>query len=74
MSQLKCEVLERRVLFETLGVYELWTTFRLGGSYTGLYRVLGGLIKGHITNFVQGSYRDCKNLIRSPQGLHGVPF
>ena len=27
-----------------------------GETYRGLYRALGGLIKGYITNLIQGSY------------------
>ena len=36
--------------------HELRTKFRLGGTYRGLYRVVGGSIKGYITNLVQGSH------------------
>ena len=37
--------------------HELQTKFRLGGTYRGLYRVLGGgPIKGYITSLVQGSH------------------
>ena len=36
-------------------ICELRTRFRLGGTYRGLYRALGGPTKGYITNLVQGS-------------------
>ena len=37
-------------------IYELRTKFRLGRTYRGLYRVLGGPIKRYTTKLVQGSY------------------
>ena len=47
-------LLGRAVQFQFLGIYEPRTKFRLGGgTFTGLYRVLGGPIKGYITNLVQ---------------------
>ena len=46
-----------RNLWSILG--ELWTKFGLGGTYRGLYRVLGGPIKRQTTNFVQGSGGAC---------------
>ena len=35
-------------------VYELRTKFSFGGTYRGLYRVLGGPIKGYATQFSPG--------------------
>ena len=48
-------VLELSVCCQTLA-YELRTKFRLGGTYRGLNRVLGGPIKGYAANLVHGSY------------------
>ena len=36
------------------GLRELRTKFRLGGTFRGLYRGLGGPIRGYTTNLVQG--------------------
>ena len=40
------------------GMCERRTKFRFGGTSWGLYRVLGGPIKGYIANLVQGSCGD----------------
>ena len=37
-------------------LHELRTKFKLGGTFSGLYRVLGGFIRGYATNLVQGSH------------------
>ena len=56
-----------------MGLYELWTHFRLGGpigDYTGVWE---GPIKGYTTNLVQGSYRGlCRVLIIGL--MKGIPY
>ena len=44
--------------------HELRTKVRLGGTYWGIYRVLGGPIKDYTTTLVRGSHDDSVELLK----------